>query len=104
LDTTGRVLLFRFVHLQGALAGQDFWATPGGGLEDGETFEQAAIRELAEETGIHVNNVGPEISRREVEFQLPDGERVFSDERYFMIRMTIFLPCLGMVGRPWRRK
>jgi 8-oxo-dGTP diphosphatase len=87
LDSTGRVLLFRFIHRQGVLGGQDFWATPGGGLEDGETFEQAAIRELAEETGIRLNDVGPEISRREVEFQLPDGERVLSDERYFMIRI-----------------
>jgi len=52
VDLSGRILLFRFVHRIGALAGQDYWATPGGGVEDGETFEQAAIRELEEETGI----------------------------------------------------
>jgi len=90
-------LLFRFIHILGALAGQDFWATPGGGLEDDETFEHAAIRELAEETGIQVNDIGPEISRREVEFQLPDGERVISDERYFMIRIDD-LPVLSRDG------
>ena len=27
------------------------WAMPGGGLEPGESFEEAAVRELAEETG-----------------------------------------------------
>src|SRR5580658_2706794 len=43
LDPSGRILLFRFVHRNGALTGQDYWATPGGGVEDGETFEQAAI-------------------------------------------------------------
>lgn len=30
-----------------------------GGVEDGETFEQAAIRELEEETGIRSDDVGP---------------------------------------------
>src|SRR6516162_886084 len=35
----GRVLLFRFVFKNGALAGEDYWATPGGGVEEGETFE-----------------------------------------------------------------
>jgi 8-oxo-dGTP pyrophosphatase MutT (NUDIX family) len=83
-----RLLLFRFVHRTGALAGQDFWATPGGGVEDGETMEQAAIRELAEETGLRRDGVGPEIAHREVAIQLPDGEHVVSDERYFLVRVT----------------
>ena len=32
------------------------FAVPGGGVDSGETPEQAAIRELAEETGIHATN------------------------------------------------
>jgi 8-oxo-dGTP diphosphatase len=85
LDPGGRVLRFRFVHKTGALAGDDYWATPGGAVEDGETFEQAAIRELEEETGIHRDDVGPQVGRREFVLQLPDGERVLADERFFLV-------------------
>ena len=88
LDEAGRVLLFRFVYRRGPLAGQDFWGTPGGGVEDGETLEQAALRELVEETGLRRESVGSEIARREVALQLPDGEHVVQDERYFVVRVT----------------
>jgi 8-oxo-dGTP diphosphatase len=47
LDADQRVLLFR--HVDGH--GREFWATPGGGLEPGETAAQAAHREAAEELG-----------------------------------------------------
>jgi ADP-ribose pyrophosphatase YjhB (NUDIX family) len=46
LDSSRRLLLFR--HVGG---NREFWATPGGGVERGETMEQAARREAVEELG-----------------------------------------------------
>ncbi len=85
LDPTGCLLLFRFEHKRGALAGHAFWATPGGGLEPGETFAEAAIRELKEETGIHVDSVGDPVARREFVMTMPDREQVIADEQFFVV-------------------
>lgn len=60
IDDEERVLLF----LMHSSDGQVFWLTPGGGLEPGETHEQAALRELAEETGWADPVLGPEIGTR----------------------------------------
>lgn len=48
IDCEGRILLLRHA-LQN---GETFWATPGGGVEEGETFEEAALREASEELGV----------------------------------------------------
>lgn len=88
LDPEDRVLLFRFRHTQGALAGRDYWATPGGGLEPGETFPDAARRELFEETGIRVEAVGPQVGERHFVLQLADGEHVMAEERLYLVRIA----------------
>ena len=87
IDALERILLFRFEHKQGSLAGQRFWATPGGGLDPGESYARAACRELLEETGLMVDDPGPEVGQRIVTFQMPDGEMVRADERFFLVRI-----------------
>lgn len=86
LNGAGRLLLFRFVFKDGALAGQDYWATPGGALDEGETFEEAAIRELHEETGIRIDGVGAHVAEREFVLAMPDGEHVMAEERFFLVQ------------------
>lgn len=54
-------------------------------MEPGETLEDAAVRELMEETGMTIADAGRQVARREAVLQLPDGEHVLSDERYFVV-------------------
>ena len=49
IDHQSRILLLRALD---PLNGQTWWVTPGGGVEAGESFEDAARRELLEETGL----------------------------------------------------
>ena len=87
VDRQGRVLLFKFELTSGALAGQAFWATPGGAVEAGESHEEAARREMLEETGLAILDPGPQVGQRSAAFQLPSGETVNADERFFLIRV-----------------
>jgi 8-oxo-dGTP pyrophosphatase MutT (NUDIX family) len=82
VDDAGRILMFRFTPEDGRAP---FWCTVGGAVDPGETYEQAARRELYEETGI-IADPGPELFRREVDFLTIEGVEVTADERYFLVR------------------
>ncbi|MEU6145304.1 NUDIX hydrolase [Streptomyces sp. NPDC047081] len=63
----------------------DWWFTPGGGVEGDETREEAAVRELAEETGITEFELGPVLWRRQCSFPFA-GRRWDQDEWYYLAR------------------
>lgn len=77
-----RLLLFRF----DVSDRPPFWVTAGGECEPGESFEDAARRELLEETGITAEP-GEQIARTTPQFVTIEGEPVQADERYFLVHV-----------------
>ncbi|GAA4750046.1 NUDIX hydrolase [Gordonia alkaliphila] len=63
VDEDGRVLLVK----RGHDPQRGRWSVPGGHVEPGETFEEAAVREVHEETGLEVT-VGEELWTATVPF------------------------------------
>ncbi len=82
LDPANRALMFRF----DVADRPPFWVTAGGECEPGESFGEAARRELFEETGITADP-GPQIARTTPEFITVEGEPVQADERYYIVRV-----------------
>ncbi|HJQ05305.1 MAG TPA: NUDIX domain-containing protein [Nocardioides sp.] len=65
VDDRDRLLLL--ADSDPGLPGSSWWITPGGGIDLGETDLEAAVRELAEETGLSVapeQLLGPVLVRR----------------------------------------
>lgn len=99
---TARVLLFdplgRILLMKGRLphrpASSAAWFTVGGGVEEGESLAQGALREITEETGFTQVELGPVVWTRQGEGVLVSGERVLFKESYIVAR------CAG--GEPSR--
>jgi TDG/mug DNA glycosylase family protein len=84
LDGADRVLLVRFDDAMGS-----WWATPGGGVDAGESDEEALRRELGEEIGLHAFELGPLLWAREhwhVDPRRFGGQR----ERCYLVRTEAF--------------
>ncbi|MBZ9598365.1 MULTISPECIES: NUDIX hydrolase [Streptomyces] len=100
LDPADRILLLH--GFEPADPSDDWWFTPGGGLEGTETREQAALRELAEETGITEVELGPVLWHRFCSFPF-DGRRWEQDEWYFLARTSRTTTCMGGLTELERR-
>ena len=97
LDETGAVLLLCGSD-PAAIDAPRWWFTVGGEVGEGESLAQAAVRELAEETGLRVDPagmVGP-MWRRDAVFDF-NGAAIDSEEFFFVYRTERFEP--STVGR-----
>ena len=87
LDPDDRALLVRFEFPTRTL-----WATPGGGIEPGETAEQALLRELEEEAGLAEVVIGPLIWTRLHIVPFIGGLWDGQQEQYHLVRTPAFTP------------
>lgn len=87
LDRDLRILLVRFDFPERVV-----WACPGGGLEPGETHEDAIRRELREEVGLDLETLGPCIWTRTHHLPLFGGRWDGQVERFFLVEVDTFAP------------
>ena len=87
LDGLDRVLLLRWADPARPDRGM-WWITPGGGLDDGEGFAEAAVRELFEETGLRldVTALSDMVLERDFDTEI-DGRAYHQYERFFVARV-----------------
>lgn len=83
-DQNGCVLMLK-THFDPEVGLPARWITPGGGIDEGESIQEAAIRELAEETGLKIEmaSLGEQIWQTSGRWNWADGQNHHTFVDYF---------------------
>ena len=84
INSKNQMFLFQYMfdYLEDSKA---IWITPGGSLEEGESFVDALKREVYEELGVQLTKECPEVYYRNPIYTLKNGEKVQSVEKFFLV-------------------
>jgi 8-oxo-dGTP pyrophosphatase MutT (NUDIX family) len=89
-DERDRVLLFR---TKGSVPAQPTrWITPGGGVDEGESHADGARRELFEETGLDISDLGEPVWTLDFTVDFEGGDHDTGHAEYYVLRTTSFEP------------
>jgi 8-oxo-dGTP pyrophosphatase MutT (NUDIX family) len=95
IDPDDRVLMMKLAGRRivdpAARLRPTFWVTPGGSLEAGESFQDGLRRELREETGLEIADVGRHVWISDKELDI-SGERVLTRAHVYALRVPAFEP------------
>ena len=79
LSPSARVFMMKYRNLGPSGQPRPCWTLAGGGREEGETIEQTAVREIAEETGMSDLRLGPVVWYGEDSHRSGDWKVVFKE-------------------------
>lgn len=98
-DGAGHILLLRVKDL-GRAGLAPWWELPGGGMEPGESIACTAARELAEETGIMIDEsaFSPALWTRDCTYR-HRGRRILQHEQVVTARIKDRAPIVSAAGR-----
>ena len=96
---TSRVLLFDrdnrfllFLTKAPDTSGVARWLTPGGGVDPGESQHEAAVRELHEETGLVLSDLGEPVWTHDFDVEWDDPDHDTGHAVFYEAEVDAFVP------------